>query len=162
VVRGLRPVSFRARLSSGDRFTVRRCALVGADACAVGLLCARRLRDLAHAVVAEAAASRGVVCVSTTRSMVWGRLDRVLAQAEEDADIATLAALRLVHAARIEAERVHHDPLSEDEAVAVVQGVCVRLEAAALAFEAAGRSDLAEIERTDAMSIATLLGVSRG
>ena len=99
--------------------------------------------------------------MSAVRCAVWERLFLLLAQAEENADIAALAALRLVDAARIESERLRAAPWTETQAVVVVKAVCARREEAALAFEGAGRSDLAEIERTDAVLIATLLG-SRG
>ena len=99
--------------------------------------------------------------MSAVRCVVWDRLARSLSQAEEAADIAALAALRLVEAARVEAERARDTPWTDDDATVVVKSVAAGREAAALAFEVAGRSDLAEIERTDAVLIATLLS-SRG
>ncbi len=99
--------------------------------------------------------------MSTAHCAVWGRLARSLSQAEEAADIAALSALRLVDAARVEAERARDTPWNDADAAEVVKAVSACREVAALAFEVAGRSDLAEIERKDAVLIATLLA-SRG
>ena len=94
--------------------------------------------------------------------LLWERLERELAKAKANADTAKIAVLRLVEAARVDHERLHGPVTKEKDARAIVIGVCEARETAAVAFEAAGRSDLAEIERTDAALVAALLGVSRG
>jgi len=99
--------------------------------------------------------------VSVVSCFLWERLERELANAKAEVDTGRLAVLRLVEAARVAHERLHGPVTKDKDARAVVILVCEARETAAVAFEAAGRSDLAEIERTDAALVAALLGVSR-
>ncbi len=100
--------------------------------------------------------------MSAVSCLLWERLERELANAKANADTAKIAVLRLVEAARVAHERLHGPVTTEKDARAIVFVVCEARETAAVAFEAAGRSDLAEIERNDAALVAALLGVSRG
>jgi uncharacterized protein YqeY len=85
------------------------------------------------------------------------RLDAVLTQAAANGDIAALAALRLAKSALVDAERLKGRLLSDRQVHAVIERVCAELEQAACAHASGGRIDLAEIERTDAVLLVSLL-----